>query len=124
VESIEYEEELFGIAEDCGLEVFTLTASEPEDLEVEDANIIFNVTLLEVEVRAAAPPPTSLSKAYISQNIANILTFINTILTDEYFNTATIDLVSIEAPETWEEGVRPSATITLIIYSYQGEQGE
>lgn len=103
VESIEYGEELFNIAEDCGLEVAKLTASEPTDLEV--GNVIYAITYLAVEVRG---------------EITRMLAFINTIAAGEYFTAATIELVEMEAPQLEEEG-EPSATITLVIYSYQGE---
>ena len=120
VESIEYGEELFMIAHDCDLEIWNLTALEPTDLEVE--NVSYTITLFKVEVRATAPPPYT--KAYIDNTIAHMLTFINTIATEEYFNVADIELVDIVAPKpedkttTWTE---LSATITLTVYTYQGE---
>lgn len=119
VESIEYDEELVLLAHDCDLELVSLTASEPRDKEVEE--ITYTVTLFEVEVRGAGSPPDPLTKSYIDNTIADILAFINTIATGEYFNAANIELVNIEAPEPDEEEEKPSATITLMIYGYQGE---
>jgi hypothetical protein len=119
VESIEYDEELVLLAHDCDLEIASLTASEPRDKEVEE--ITYTVTIFEVEVRPATSPPTPLTKSYIDNAISNILVFINTIATGEYFNTANIELVSIEAPEAETEEGKPSAVIELMIYSYQGE---
>jgi len=119
VESIEYDEELVLLAHDCDLEIASLTASEPRDKEV--GEITYTVTLFEVEVRAAGSPPDLLTKSYIDNAIANILVFINTIATGEYFNAANIELVNIEAPEADTEGEKPSAIITLMVYSYQGE---
>ncbi len=122
VESIEYDEELIMIAHACDLEIASLTASEPLEKEVE--GIIYTITTFKVEVISGYPLPDPLTKAYIDETIANMLTFINAIVTDDYFTTATIEQVNIESPQPEEEGEKPSATITLIIYSYQGEQGE
>jgi hypothetical protein len=119
VESIEYDEEIVLLAHDCDLEIASLTASEPSDKEVEE--ITYTVTLFEVEVRPAGSPPDPLTKTYIDNAIADMLVFINTIATGGYFNTANIELVSIEAPEAETEGEKPSAVIELMIYSYQGE---
>lgn len=121
VESIEYDTELVLLAHDCDLEIVSLTASEPRNKEVEE--ITYTVTLFEVEVRGAGPPPDPLTKAYIDDTIADILVFINTIATGEYFNAANIELVNIVAPEpdTEAEGEKPSVTITLMVYTYQGE---
>ncbi len=104
VESIEYDEELFLIAHACDLEITNLTASEPTDLEVED--VIYTVTYFEVEVQG---------------EISDMLCFINTIATGEYFTPATIELVEMEVPELEGAEGNPSVTITLVIYSYQGE---
>jgi len=120
VESIEYGEELFMIAHACDLEIFNLTASEPRYQEVE--GITYTTTLFEIEVQSKNPPPDPLTKAYIDNTIDNMLAFINTIATEEYFNVADIELVDIVAPQPGETtGERPSATINLIIYTYQGE---
>lgn len=102
VQSIEYDEALFDIAEDCDLEIVKLTASEPTDQEVED--VTYAITSFEVEVRG---------------EITDILDFINTIATDEDFTNATIELVNIDTK--LDEDKKPSATIKLIIYGYKGE---
>ncbi len=121
VESIEYDEELFMIAHDCGLEVFSLTASEPSDIKVKvgEETVTYTITIFEVEVRPTAPPP--FTKAYIDTTIANMLAFINNIVTGEYFTTADIEIVDIKAPKPDETGKEMSATIRLVIYSYKGE---
>jgi len=103
VMSIEYDEELFLIADDCDLEVMSLIASEPRESEVEE--ISFDNTAFEVEVRGS---------------VSNILSFINNVATDVYFNSATVELVNMEVPEPYE-GKQPLATIEIIIYSYEGE---
>ena len=103
VESIEYDEILFGIADDWGLEITSLTASEPSDEEVDD--VTYSVTSFEVVVRGEVP---------------DILDFIGTIATSDDFTTATVELVDMEVPCPGEEE-KPSATINLVIYSYEGE---
>ncbi|GAI17649.1 unnamed protein product [marine sediment metagenome] len=127
MQSIEYDEALFDIAEDCDLEITELTASEPRDkktemegIEVED--ITYATTTFEVTVRAAEPPPDSMTVAYIDKTVANILDFIDTIATDEDFTNATVELVNMEIPEREaEEAEATSATIKIIIYGYKGE---
>ena len=86
VESIEYDEELFRIADNWDLEITTLTASEPGNEEVED--ITFSVTSFTADVKG---------------EVANILGFINTIVTSEDFTSATAELVNINIPEPLTE---------------------
>jgi hypothetical protein len=149
VESIEVDELLFGIAWDWGLEITSLTASEPsdlkvavevetEDIEVED--VTYLVTSFTVDVKGKAPESdlkTEEYKAYIDKAVDDILNFIHTIVTHRDFDTATVELVNIVIPdpisEEEKEGLTeeqieeregmqaPSATINLVIYSYKGE---
>ena len=131
VESIEVDELLFGIANDWGLEIISLTASEPsdlkvavememEDIEVED--VTYLVTSFDVDVKG---------------EVSDILNFIHTIVTHRDFDTATVEIVSIVIPdpvseeekeglskeeiEEREEMDTPSANIKLVIYSYKEE---
>jgi len=131
VESIEVDELLFGMADDWGIEITSLTASEPgdlkvgvevemEDIEVED--VTYLVTPFIIEVKG---------------EVTDILNFIHAIVTHRDFDTATVELVTITVPdplteqekgelteeqiEEREEGEAPSATINLVIYSYKGE---
>ena len=127
-ESIEVDERLFEIADDWGLNVTSLTATEPgdksvpvevetEDIEVED--IDFTVTTFMVEVEGA---------------VVDILDFIHSVATHDDFNAATIEVITLAVPEPLtdeekedltdeeiEEAEMPSATLTLTIYNYQGE---
>ena len=126
-ESIEVDDLLFSIADDWGLDVVKLTATEPgdksippelevelKDVEVED--VVFTVTSFTVEVKG---------------EVVDILDFIHTVATHDDFITATIELVTLEVPElltdkekeelTDEEiadAERPSATMTVVIYNY------
>jgi hypothetical protein len=118
VESIEYGEALFDIADDCDLDITELTASEPSDQEVE--SVTYSITSFEIVVESE-------SAGYSDKVIVNnMLDFIDTIATSEYFTdtthfaNATIELVNIQFPQGEEEG-EPSATINLVIYGYQGE---
>ena len=101
--SIEYDEELFLIADDCDLEVMSLTASEPSENEAEE--ITFDNTVFELEVRGM---------------VSDILSFIDNMVASAYFNSATVELVSMEVPEP-QEGGQPLAAIKIIVYSYEGE---
>jgi len=143
VESIEVDELLFGIADDWGLEIISLTASEPSDnivrVEVEDEDIdvedvAYLVTSFTVEVEGEKIESSFETEeeyeAYIDKTVDDILNLINTIVTHRDFDTATVELVNIDIPEPLTEEEleeagteveKPSATIKLIIYSYEGE---
>ena len=110
VESIEYDERLFQIADGSNLEIAILTASEPGDetveVEVEDIEvegITYSVTSFVVNVRGKAlelPLETEEElQNYIDATVDNILAFITTIVTDKDFTTATVELVNIDIPE-------------------------
>lgn len=102
VESIEYDEELFFIAEDYNLEMLRLTASEPIQNEVED--VPFENTVFEAKVGG---------------EVANILLFIDNVATGGYFTSAIVELVNMEVPEPDEDG-QPTAVIKITVYSYEG----
>ncbi|MEE9583214.1 MAG: hypothetical protein V3W01_00950 [Dehalococcoidales bacterium] len=80
--SIEYDEILFGFARDSNLEIVGLSASEPSDISEED--ITYFTTSFTVEVRGG---------------VADILDFINAVVTDENFKTAILKPVTIAVPE-------------------------
>lgn len=101
--SIEYDEEIFSIANDNDLEVIKLAASEPRETGIMDAT--FAITTFEVEVRGT---------------VSHILNFIDDIATGEYFDSSTVETIDMEVPKTDEEG-QPAAVIRIIIYSYEGE---
>ena len=117
VESIEYGERLFYIADGWDLKIISLTCSEPKLEEIED--ISFSITSLVINVRGLT---------------GNIMGFINTVATDADFTNATVELVDIRVPgpltdeekaelteEQLEEIGSPSATINLTIYGYREE---
>jgi len=136
IESIEYDQKLFQMAQDRSLEVIRLTASEPGNKNVED--VAFTNTSFEVEVAGEAldSPPADEEefREYVNGVLIDILAFINGIAVGEEFITATVESVDISVPtfaeveeaeesEEAEEGEagRVSATIKLVIYSYEGE---
>ena len=128
VESIEVDQLLFSIADANALDIVILTSDEPsedtvtveveeEDIEVED--VTYLVTSFTVEVRG---------------EVADILSFINTVVTHSSFTTATVELANITVPEPLtetekgemteeeiEEAGMPSASIDIAIYTYKGE---
>jgi len=110
-ESIEYDEVLFSIADDCDLEVMSLSVAVPQEKKVEDVTYI--VTPFEVKVRGK-----------VEGEVTNILDFVNAIATSKDFASATLELVNIRVPEPPAEGEEPempSATIKFVGYSYKGE---
>jgi hypothetical protein len=127
VDSIEYGEVLFNIADDSGLKIVILTASGTEDEEVD--GIIYSVTLFDVVVKG---------------EVDDVLDFVHVISTSDGFTTttgeltdfttATVELVDISVPDPLSEEVKegmtaaemdeaesPSAAIKITVYSYKGE---
>jgi len=102
VESIEYGAELFRIADGHDLVISTVTSSEPSYEGIGD--ITYFVTSFTVKVEG---------------EVANILDFINTIATSDYFTSATIGVVSMGIPEPLAVE-KPWAIINLVIYGYKG----
>ena len=97
VESIEYDELLFNFAHGCNLTITKLTASEPSDEMIED--ITYSVTSFTVDVKG---------------EVANILDFINAIVTSEDFTCATAELVNINIPEPLTEAEKEAIKEGLI----------
>lgn len=112
VASIEYDEEIFSIANDSNLQVLSITASEPQVIDVtasepseNEEEILFANTIFTMEVQGT---------------VSNILTFIDDVATGGYFNSATVELINLEIPEIGQDE-EPTAAIKIIIYSYEGE---
>lgn len=101
VESIEYEELLFIIAERWGLDVISTTASEADTIEVE--NITFSVTNFTVVVKG---------------QVDDILGYLSSISIEPNFISATVNSVNLVVPEETEGSENPSTTINLTIYGY------
>ena len=106
VESTDYAERLFNIADGCDLAVTEFTSLEPADQTAEAKDVTYFVTSFSVKVEG---------------EVTDILDFINAIATSEYFTTATIELVDMDIPEEETEEEEPSASIGLVIYGYKGE---
>jgi hypothetical protein len=126
IESINYGEVLFSIAQKYNLEVNSLKASEPNERKIE--NIIYTVTTIEIEVRPADPRPTTVEAfvKYIDDAIDNVLSFVDTVVRDGNFTNTTIEVVDmkyLEPPteENIEATDKPTATIRIVIFSYEGE---
>jgi hypothetical protein len=124
VESIEFDETLFLMADECDLRIIELNASEPADQDEKEADITYAVTTLEVMVRSKESPPSTAGdfEMYIDETVDNMLELINVIATSEEFNISTVEIVDIEdlePPEEVEENeVGPQATIKTIMYGY------
>lgn len=118
VESIEYDEFLVDFALGANeLNMTSLTASEPTELTLD--GITYTTTFFTVAING---------------EVADILNFINTIVADDDFQTAILEPITIDIPEPLtdeekenmteeeiEEAEMPSATINLMVYTYQGE---
>jgi hypothetical protein len=95
VESIEYGEYLFEIADDCNVNLASLNFPKPTDKKV--GAVTYSVVSLALPV---------------SGTLADIFNFIDTIRTDERFASADVKSVNID--------VAGSATINVDIYGYKG----
>ena len=124
VESIEYDETLFKLAEDSGLLIVELTASEPSDETVKGTDIAYDVTTVEVVVVNAESVPGTAGdyEVYIDDTVDKVLEFVHLLAVTPDFNVANITVVAVdglEPPEELEgseEG--PEATIELVIYGF------
>ena len=165
IQSIEYDEILFGIAHEWDLDITSLTASEPssqsvevtvEPADPEAESVTYTVTYtvtrfnITVEGQPIEPAPEEVEefRIYIYQTVADILSCFNSIATGEDFTTATVESVNITIPEPYTELELPvieevdtteevtaeeeevelmepvpaTASINLIIYSYEGDE--
>mgnify|MGYP001039334601 CR=1 FL=1 len=125
IQSIEYDEILFAIADQWDLNVVSLTASEPsyqtvdisvqppsaeeneeesepESYSIEYTTTSFNIT---VEGKPIKPAPEEVEefRLYIHQTVDDILGYFNTMATGDDFITARINTVNISIPEPYTE---------------------
>lgn len=124
VESIEYDEVIFKLAEQSGLLIIKLTASEPDQEVVKGTDITYAVTTIEVVVWNADSLPGNAGgfEVYIDETVDKVLEFIHLIVTTPDFGVATFQVAAIEALEPPEElegdETGPEATIKLAIYGF------
>ena len=124
VESIEYDEVIFKLAEQSGLLIIELTASEPAEEGVKGTEIIYAVTTVEVVVWNIDSPPSTAGafEVYIDETVDKVLEFIHLVVTTPDFNVATFKVASIEGLEPPEElegdETSPEATLELAIYGF------
>jgi len=124
VESIEYDEVLFKLAEQSGLMIIEITASEPSEESVKGTDITYDVSTFEVLVENAESPPATAGEfeVYIDETVDKVIEFIHLVVTTPDFNVATITVASIEGlepPEELEENEEgPLATLELAIYGF------
>ncbi len=102
VESIEYEEILFFVAERWGLQVISVSGTEQGTVSVE--NITFKVANFSVVVKG---------------QVDDILGYLSSISIEPNLVSATVNSVSLSVPEEEPEGTEnPVATINLTVYGY------
>ena len=108
VQSIDYYQRLLAIADDCDLNVTSLTASGPRQQKAD--SVTYLVTTFNVAVRG---------------EMTSILDFIHTLATSEDFTSATVEVININIPQppTGQGGIpqESEASITMDIYAYPGE---
>lgn len=104
-ESIEYDRIFFSIADTTGLQVTSLTATEP--LDIKEGDITYQITTFTITVENRLPGQvihdTEGSIDYIDNGVNNILAYISKLATGEDFLTTDIQSVNILAPEPMSE---------------------
>lgn len=124
VESIEYGETLFKMADECGLQIVELRATEPQDEDVKDTEVTYSVAIVEVVVRSSESTPSTAGEfeTYIDEMVDRALEFIHIVATSQEFNVGAINMVSIEElqppEEVGEDEEGPEATIQIEIYAF------
>jgi hypothetical protein len=124
VESIEYDEVIFKLAEQSGLRVMELTASEPEEEAVKDTDIIYAVTTVEAVVWNIDSPPGTAGEfeVYIDETVDKVIEFMHLVVTTPDFDVAAVEVAAIEGLEPPEElegdETSPEATLKLAIYGF------
>jgi hypothetical protein len=123
-ESIEYDEVIFKLAEDCDLLVVELTASESAKERVKGTDITYDVRTFTVVLENADSPPSSAGnfEVYIDETVDKVLDFIHLVVTTPDFGVATVQVVAIDGLEPPEElegsETGPEATVELAIYGF------
>ena len=124
VESIEYDEVLFKLAEDCDLLIIELTATGPSDEPIKDSDIVYAVTTISVVVQDEESPPSTAGdfEVYIDGLVDKVIDFIHLIVTTPDFSVATVTVAALENLEPPEElegsEPLPEATVKLAIYAF------
>jgi len=124
VESIEYDETIFKLAEQCDLRITELTASEPSGEKVKGTDITYDVTTVMVLLENAESPPGTAGdfEVYIDETVDKVLEFIHLVVTTPDFGVATIRVAAIDGLEPPEEiegsETGPEATLELAIYGF------
>jgi len=105
VESIEYGEDLFKIADDCNVEITKLTASPPTDQEAGGAT--YSVSSFTVGVEG---------------DVDDILDFVDALRAGVDFQLPwSAELTAVRISYAGEEGATATTTINVDIYAYKGE---
>jgi hypothetical protein len=130
-QSIEYDEDIFGLADGWNLDVSAVTAGEPAAKPVQGigfTNTAFSVTVTGKPLTQGFDDAQKYQE-YVYQVVGNILGFVNSVTKDANFSHAQIDSVSLSVPEMVpleqliSQGTKvaqPSATITVTVYTYKG----
>jgi hypothetical protein len=130
-QSIEYDEDIFGLADGWNLVVSAVTAGEPAAKPVQGigfTNTAFTVVVTGKPITEGFDE-TQEYEDHVYQVVGNILGFVNTLTKDANFNHAGIDSVSLSVPpmlpleQIVAQGTKvaqPSASITVTVYTYKG----
>lgn len=106
VQSIEYDERFFKLADVWRLNIVSIAASEIQPRR--SGSLIFSATKFSVQVKG---------------NVADILGYVGALASDQNLATIEVTQVTINIPEPETvTGKEASATIDLVIFGYRGNQ--
>jgi cell division protein FtsB len=130
-QSIENEEKLFSLADGWNLAVTVTTGTETVTKSIQEINFMNTVFTVTVTGQPVATGFTEVVdyQTYIYSKVNDILGFLDALVRDSSFSTASIDLVNLTVPEmptkeslvdTGINIIQPIATVNITIYTYEG----
>jgi hypothetical protein len=129
-ESIEYDKKLFELAKGWDLQIMVVQTGETGSQNAQGVTFrtnTYNVSINSVRTTEEIETASGYEE-YLYEEVGNILGFITSTVNDEYFATASIDLVNLSIPAllTDDDYVAgeiypsPTSNITVTVFTYKG----
>ena len=129
-ESIEYDKKLFELAKGWDLQIMVVQTGETGSQNAQGVTFrtnTYNVSISSVRTTEEIETASGYEE-YLYEEVGNILGFITSTVNDEYFATASIDLVNLSIPAllTDDDYVAgeiypsPTSNITVTVFTYKG----
>jgi len=129
-ESIEYDKKLFELAKGWDLQIMVVQTGETGSQNAQGVTFrtnTYNVSISSIQTTEEIETASGYEE-YLYEEVGNILGFITSTVNDEYFATASIDLVNLSIPAllTDDDYVAgeiypsPTSNITVTVFTYKG----